>query len=369
MDHFIDLDLPAHHMASTSPIKQVYIIPISRQSYAHHASQYLINYADALHLDVIHDMFGHFARFCQLHFHRPRNFIMLTTLRTTNFGWFQRIKPLKFTINSHYASQRILSLWRDDRITHHVDQVVVLGPGHEDDLIQGYQVPKEQITFIPSETDTSLFRPSVHKTSVPHHTHTPIHCIYTGALTRNKGIHLLLSAFTRVAEEYPQLTLQLIGRHTPFEKAWITKTLACHPLKERITLTPALDRLDLIAIYQSAHFYLFPSLFEGSPRSLREAIACGCVAIASDIAGCRGIDPQGDFIHFAEVNNLSRLIDVWLKALQENHQHYHQRQVRGIQHIQQYHSTSAVAQSYLQLYQDLLQQHKNKTTTATTKIV
>ena len=377
--------IPSSILKSTysrrSSVKQVYIIPISRRSYAHHASRYLLKHIDALNLHVIHDMFGHFARFCQLYFKRSRQFVMLTTLRTTNFGWFQRVKPLKFTINSHYAGQRILSLWRDDRITRHVDKVVVLGPGHEDDVIQGYQVPAKHITFVPSETDVSLFHPNPKDIGSSHinqytqsterytyHTNTttslnlryrtPMHCVYTGALTRNKGLHLLLLAFTQVAKKYPQLTLQLIGRHTPFEKVWMTQAIAKHPLKHRITLTSVLDRLALIPIYQTAHLYLFPSLFEGSPRSLREAIACGCVAIASDIAGCRGIDPQGNFIHFAQMNHLSSLVNTWVKALQEDSLNYRQRQIRGIQHIQQHHSTYAVGQSYLQLYQELLDHHK-----------
>ena len=141
----------------------------------------------------------------------------------------------------------------------------------------------------------------------------------------------------------------------PFEKKWFEDTLNHHPYKERITLFPAQPRDQLLKHYHKAHIYLFPSLFEGSPRSLREAVASGCSCIASDIAGCRGIDPQGQFLRFRAPSHLKQWIQATEEALDESLTHRKQRQRDGWDRIQEAHAPSVVAQSYLNLYQTLLE--------------
>lgn len=374
LNHSLMTSSSSSILRALSTIKTIRLIEIPRQSYPRRASSYLLKHMSTINPNIIHDMFGHFAAFCQHYFYQKRPYVMLTTLRTTNFGWFQRVKPLGFNINMHYAVQRVLSLWRDRRIIPHVDRVVVMGPGHEDDVINGHHISTHKITFIPSETNTRLFQTTPEEyeylcrdsaisaldTLCLHKQRKSMHCIYTGALTRNKGLHILLQAFQSMALHYPKLTLQLIGRSTPFEKDWILQTIKEHPFRSRITLTAVMPRKNLIPIYQSAHLYLFPSLFEGSPRSLREAIACGCVAVASDIPGCRGVDPKGDFIHFTKVNHVVDWIKVWTNALEESPQIHKSRQIKGIQHLKNTHSTHAVAQSYVKLYRELLQEHQQQ---------
>ena len=111
----------------------------------------------------------------------------------------------------------------------------------------------------------------------------------------------------------------------------------------------------MIAYYQKARLYLFPSLFEGSPRSLREAIACGTPAVASDIPGHRGIDPQKQFIHFAPVNDLEAWHHSVQKALHESVKDYEQRAYRGRAWLLEHHQPLKVAQSWAKLYEKVAQ--------------
>ena len=138
---------------------KLHLIAIPRHQYSTSASHWITQRVKAEGLDVIHDMFGHFAPFCEQRHPHSRSYIMLTTQRTTNWGWFKRVKPLKYMIDLRYASQRVLSLWKDTRILRSVDHVVVLGPGHEEDIIQAHGLSPSSISYIPSETDISLFHP------------------------------------------------------------------------------------------------------------------------------------------------------------------------------------------------------------------
>ena len=142
----------------------------------------------------------------------------------------------------------------------------------------------------------------------------------------------------------------MIGRYTPFEKAWFEQRIKNHPLKDRIEVISFIPRDALIEYYQTAKLYVFPSLFEGSPRSLREAIACGTSALASDIPGHRGIDPHGDFIRFAPVGDLDSWVHLAREALRESPVDYQNRTHIGIQRLINYHHPHRVADQWSKLY-------------------
>ena len=50
---------------------------------------------------------------------------------------------------------------------------------------------------------------------------------------------------------------------------------------------------ELIELYKKYIFYISPSLFEGNPKTLLEAMASGCVVLASDIPNHREIIKNG----------------------------------------------------------------------------
>ena len=42
---------------------------------------------------------------------------------------------------------------------------------------------------------------------------------------------------------------------------------------------------ELVNIYNSYKYYILPSFFEGMPKTLLEAMACGCICIGTDVNG------------------------------------------------------------------------------------
>ena len=68
---------------------------------------------------------------------------------------------------------------------------------------------------------------------------------------------------------------------------------------------------ELIKVYSRYKFFLLPSLFEGNPKALLEAMAAGCVVIASDISNHKEIiksHKNGILFNFKE-DNLIELLD------------------------------------------------------------
>jgi glycosyltransferase involved in cell wall biosynthesis len=333
---------------------RVRLVRLPQDGYIRHASDWAAQRARAGAVDLLHDHLGHLTRaFEEVRARRARAphapaCALITAQLTTNWGWFERVLPLAYDLSLNYARLRAQSLWYDARITRAADRVVVLGPGHERDLVEGLGVAPDRVTYMPSETDVTLFYPHPEGLEVGRDPHL---ILYTGALSRNKGLHTLLAAFATLSRQRPALRLRLIGRVPPFERGWLEGALSGYEALHRLERLDAVPRASLIAECRAASLYAFPSLFEGSPRSLREAMACGCVPVVTEIPGCRGCDPEGEAARFVPVNDPDALALALARALDEPPEARLARRARAVARVQGAHSVQSVAAAYAALYE------------------
>jgi glycosyltransferase involved in cell wall biosynthesis len=102
-----------------------------------------------------------------------------------------------------------------------------------------------------------------------------------GRLSPDKGFDVLLRAFARVAGQFPQWQLVIIGdgKLRP-ELDRLSKELA---LGDQVVFTGAVA--DPSAILQIAQLYVMASRCEGFPNALGEAMSCGLPVVATDCPG------------------------------------------------------------------------------------
>lgn len=90
-----------------------------------------------------------------------------------------------------------------------------------------------------------------------------------------KRQHLLIEAFSKVAEQFPDWTLELWGEEQ--DKNTYTKKLSeqirAFHLENRIHLCGNTD--DVLSVYRRASIFAFPSAFEGFPLAMTEAMSAG----------------------------------------------------------------------------------------------
>lgn len=105
-----------------------------------------------------------------------------------------------------------------------------------------------------------------------------------------KGIQHAIAAFGRVASRLPHFRYRVLGGGDP--APW-RHLAARHGVADRVVFDgalpagqPVLDWLDGVDVY------LQPSLREGLPRALIEAMSRGCPAVASDLAGMPELLPR-----------------------------------------------------------------------------
>lgn len=109
---------------------------------------------------------------------------------------------------------------------------------------------------------------------------------FCGELRHKKGLPFILSALLEVRQDRPACLL-VIGEARPRERAHLAAFANEHPdAAARILVTGSLtDPRDVARHYGICDVVLQPSVWDGMPNAVLEAMACGKIVIASDAGG------------------------------------------------------------------------------------
>ncbi len=139
---------------------------------------------------------------------------------------------------------------------------------------------------------------------------------FCGELREKKGQQFLLDALTTVRRERPACLL-IIGEVRATQES-VVQMYAHHQPEnaQRVIVTGHLPHPEKVASYlRLCDVYLQPSLWEGMPNALLEAMACGCCCIASDAGGIPEIISHGENGFLLPRSQLHRLGDAVLECL------------------------------------------------------
>lgn len=114
---------------------------------------------------------------------------------------------------------------------------------------------------------------------------------YLGRVSAEKGVSVLVEAWGRIAARHPDWRLRLVGSG-PDEKAIRAAVAALPEGADRVEMVPPV--LDAEAELATAGVVVLPSLTEGLPLVLMEAMALGLPCLATDCsAGVRMLSHDG----------------------------------------------------------------------------
>lgn len=139
---------------------------------------------------------------------------------------------------------------------------------------------------------------------------------FCGELRQKKGMSFLLQAFVEVRRRYPA-TLLVIGDVRPREQAELTSFAAIEPsAAEHIRVTGHLDDPAAVAFHlQLCDLVLLPSVWDGMPNSVLEAMACERIVIASDAGGIPEMIEHGQDGFLIPKSQLHRLGEACLEVI------------------------------------------------------
>ncbi len=163
--------------------------------------------------------------------------------------------------------------------------------------------PLSKIHVVPNGVDTSFFCPS--EKSVPEQNH--FNFIFAGRFCEQKNIETLINAFSKCLSLRPAATLILTGDGHSYSRL---KSLSASLNIDRYIQWPGwVNKTELKNFYLSSHCFVNPSVGEGMPNAVLEAMSCGLPVIGSNCIGNREIIIDGETGFLVESYNVEELLN------------------------------------------------------------
>ena len=165
-------------------------------------------------------------------------------------------------------------------IFHKNNRVICLTVKDAEEVIR-YGCPPEKIRIIPNGVNVDVFRPCGGEVSDL--------VLWSGRFIQQKGLGYLLKALQIIVRKkrYPKIKLIMTGDGPLLPKIYgLAKK---YRITENILFRGMVPREEIPILMNKASIYVLPSLKEGMPYALLEAMACGKAVIGSDISGINGV--------------------------------------------------------------------------------
>lgn len=140
-----------------------------------------------------------------------------------------------------------------------------------------------------------------------------------GQLYPAKGVHYLLEALARIVPDFPGLHLYIIGHHVIDEyrgyRVELEQFIAKNRLEPYVTFTGWRD--DVLEVVSLMDILVHPSLAEGFPRAVLEALALGKAVVVSRVGGLREFIKDGKNGFLVEPGDVQGLAEKIYRLLRE----------------------------------------------------
>lgn len=152
------------------------------------------------------------------------------------------------------------------------DKIICYTETEKEQLID-LGIEEKKISVIHNGICTETFSPS---TSPPEK-----QILWIGRYTPGKGVDYLIEAFRIFHQRYPEYTLLMVGRGP--KKDEITRMIQENGLESSIQLLDFIPNAELPNLYRKSSIFVLPSLEEGVPRTILEAMACGVPVVCTEL--------------------------------------------------------------------------------------
>lgn len=155
------------------------------------------------------------------------------------------------------------------------------------DELKEYPAITSKVSYIPNGVDLE----QCNRTRARRDGNGRIRLLSVGRLTVTKGHRFAIEAVHRLKGEYPDVTLDIIGNGAMKEP--LIRRAKELGVCDMVEIRPPIAHSELLRLYDDYDFFVMPSLWEGLPVSLIEAMASRLPIVASDITAIRDILDEG----------------------------------------------------------------------------
>lgn len=187
---------------------------------------------------------------------------------------------LNYERESPSRVRRLAVRWLERLAVRAADRVVVTSEEGADYLVARHGVDRQRLRVVPNAIDVERFAPA------PAARREKGLIAFVGRLAPEKRLDVLVTA----AASVPGARLLLVGDGPEREQLARRAAAAGVPLE----LAGTVSNAALPEWLARAETFVLPSAYEGQPKALLEAMACGLPVVGSDVAGIREIVRHGE---------------------------------------------------------------------------
>jgi glycosyltransferase involved in cell wall biosynthesis len=187
-------------------------------------------------------------------------------------------------------------------LTKQVDKYIAVSEFVKQEYIK-YGYNSHKLVVLPNSIDIGSWQGAIKKP------HSGINLIYVGRMTWDKCVDVLIKAFEKISNKYPQAKLILIGDGPLFE-AHRSLVKQLH-LESKVVFTGYLKHDGIKHYYSIADLFVYPTIGEAFGISLLEAMAYDLPAVVSDHAALKDVvKDAGITFRLGQVEDLAAKISL-----------------------------------------------------------
>jgi glycosyltransferase involved in cell wall biosynthesis len=258
------------------------------------------------------------------------------------FGWKQPIVARNASMISLYINNPMVK-WINSWLYANVDFVVSVSENSKKDVNTLFPTTSQKSTVIPVGIELPTFSDVDWKGGVE----ARHHIIHVGGFSFEKNHERLLYIFKTVLKQLPDAHLHFLGEGP--KKEAIQQLAHSLQLNDKITFYGWISNpLDYIC---KAGVLVLPSVIEGLPGVILEAMSCKVPVVAYNVGGIPEVIQDGQTGYLVEKNEEAVFATAIIKVLNENNEPLVQN---AFDLVHEKYNNKVLAKQFENVYQDLI---------------
>jgi len=220
-------------------------------------------------------------------------------------------------------------------------------------LFLKHNIKENKLIVIPNGVDTSEFTKQNHSNFLDRYLNGKKdykRVAFVGRLDAQKGVEYLIRAVPNVVKNYEKVHFFILGNGNLESKLKL--------LARKLQIQSNIKFLDFIPLenmpkfYSAADIFCLPSIYEGFPLSIAEALSMGLIIVASAVEGIPEAIIENENGYLVEPKNVSQLSYKLIKALNLDENRIKEIKKNNIKLAKSKYSWKIIVKELIKLYQD-----------------
>lgn len=197
------------------------------------------------------------------------------------------------------------------------DRIIGVSTGEVEEMRKHLPLDLAKVSIIPNGFHHAQFEPAPKGDAFRAHLgiggDTPL-VLFAGRLASNKGLHVLVPAFARLAQAHPGAVLVLAGEDQD-QRARLERLAHESDIEKRVRFTGHLTPELYLSALAAADVFVLPSEWEAFGIVLAQAMACGVPCVATRVGGAPDVVVDGEtgtLVPYGDEQALASAISVLL---------------------------------------------------------